>query len=72
MAEEENKDPFDGEYIGNIWGWKISFIGLGVLLFFLGLMIWRSYSTGKPFFPTGEEQTEELVNPLPDTLDPEN
>lgn len=31
--QEEHKDPFDGEYIGNIWGWRNSFIGLGVILF---------------------------------------
>ncbi|NRB47040.1 MAG: hypothetical protein HRU41_05165 [Saprospiraceae bacterium] len=31
--QDERKDPFDGEYIGNIWGWRNSFIGLGVILF---------------------------------------
>ena len=31
--QDDRKDPFDGEYIGNIWGWRNSFIGLGVILF---------------------------------------
>ena len=37
--EEENED-----YIGNIWGWKFSLIGLGVLLFMAGLMIYGQLS----------------------------
>lgn len=36
MAEE--RDPFDGEYIGNIFGWKLSLIGLVVIVGF-GLLI---------------------------------
>ena len=34
----EQKD----EYLGNIWGWKTSFLGLGLILMMLGLMWWRS------------------------------
>lgn len=34
----EQKD----EYLGNIWGWKISLMGLGLILFMLGLMWFRS------------------------------
>lgn len=34
----EQKD----EYLGNIWGWKISLFGLGLILFMLGLMWFRS------------------------------
>ena len=34
----EQKD----EYLGNIWGWKISLIGLGLILFMLALMMFRS------------------------------
>ncbi|MCB0706973.1 MAG: hypothetical protein KDC34_16775 [Saprospiraceae bacterium] len=64
MSQEERRDPFDGDYIGNIWGWKISFIGLGVILFFVGLMIWRSYATGKPMFPTEMPAEEQTVSPV--------
>jgi len=31
------------EYIGNIWGWKISFIGLAFILLMLAVMIGRYY-----------------------------
>ena len=50
LMEEEKKfkDPFDGEYIGNIWGWKFSFIGLGMILFLLGVMAYRHYTMEVP------------------------
>lgn len=49
MEEEKKfKDPFDGEYIGNIWGWKFSFIGLGVILFMFGLIVYRHYTLDVP------------------------
>jgi hypothetical protein len=46
--DSEKKDPFDGEYIGNIWGWKLSLIGLIVLVFFLGLIAYRHYALDVP------------------------
>lgn len=52
MAEDK-KDPFDGEYIGNIWGWKFSMIGLVLILLLLGLMVYRHWAMGVPF---GEEE----------------
>ncbi len=48
--DNKRKDPFDGEYLGNIWGWKLSFIGLGVILFFLFLALFRQYQTGRSMF----------------------
>jgi predicted MFS family arabinose efflux permease len=59
--KEEKKDPFDGEYIGNIWGWRVSFIGLAVILFFVGLMIYR-FQTLDPS-ERGEFEDTELVAP---------
>lgn len=41
----EKKEP-ESEYIGNIWGWKFSFISLGIILFFVGLALYRSQVTG--------------------------
>ena len=47
MSDNEKKKPhfldeYDhGEYLGNIWGWKTSFIGLAVILFFLALVWFR-------------------------------
>lgn len=37
------KDPYDGEYIGNIWGWKVSFIALAVIVSMI-LLLWYRYS----------------------------
>ncbi|MEL6865318.1 MAG: hypothetical protein AAFP19_12910 [Bacteroidota bacterium] len=37
--DEERKDPFDGEYIGNIWGWKFSLMSLALILTLL-LALW--------------------------------
>ena len=50
MKEKETrKDPFDGEYIGNIWGWRFSMFGLVLLLLMGGLMAYRHFSLGIPF-----------------------
>jgi hypothetical protein len=43
------------EYLGNIWGWKFSFISLVIILFFTALVLYGHFSgkidmrTGKPF-----------------------
>lgn len=47
MAEE--RDPFDGDYVGNIFGWKLSFLGLAVILAFGALIIGRHYYLDVPF-----------------------
>lgn len=31
----------EDEHIGNMWGWKFSFIGLGVLVFLIALYMYR-------------------------------
>lgn len=59
--DNEKKDPFDGEYIGNIWGWKISFIGLGFIVVLTALIVYRHLSMNVPFRldepePTTQEQ----------------
>ena len=47
MSEkEEKKDPFDGEYIGNIWGWKFSLFGAGLMLVLLAVIVYRHYTLG--------------------------
>ncbi|MEM6321384.1 MAG: hypothetical protein AAF960_27250 [Bacteroidota bacterium] len=30
------------EYIGNMWGWKVSYIGLAVLIFLIALYFYRA------------------------------
>ena len=49
-------EPWDGEYIGNIWGWKFSIISLAIILFFLFLALYR-YATLESPVPT-KENTE--------------
>lgn len=45
----------DDEYLGNIWGWKFSFISLGIILFATSIVIYAHVNgivdarTGKPF-----------------------
>ncbi len=60
FRNNKQKDPFDGEYIGNIWGWKLSFIGLGVILFFIILVLLRQNYTGRSILdppPAGSDTT---------------
>ena len=45
--KKEYKDPYDGEYIGNIWGWKFSYYGLGLILVMLLLVGVRYCQVGK-------------------------
>ncbi len=37
----KEKDPFDGEYIGNIWGWKFSRLSFYIILFIGAVMLIR-------------------------------
>lgn len=40
--EQEREQLFPKQsYVGNVWGWKISFISLGIILFFMGLMFYK-------------------------------
>ena len=48
MSNTEKKDPFDGEYVGNVWGWKFSLIGLIFIVLFAGIIIYRHYNMGVP------------------------
>ncbi len=78
MHKEEKKDPFDGEYIGNIWGWKFSLFGLGLIVVLLGMILYRHYVMDLPFGldPVEEADQTEQVEEMPqeesvtkDTLD---
>lgn len=66
--ETEARDPYDGEYIGNVFGWKISLIGLGVILFFVALAAYRHYSLDVPVGfedPLGTEEEKAKYAPAP-------
>jgi len=64
--DRDDRDPFDGEYIGNIWGWRISFIGLALIVVMGGLMVYRHYALGVPFGepPPPGERTEAPADTL--------
>ncbi len=51
MSDKKNKKPhfldeYDGEYLGNMWGWKFSFIGLAVIII-LSLYVAYSFATNE-------------------------
>ncbi len=52
----------DDEYLGNIWGWKNSFYGLGIILFFLSLYFFRVYTN--PVVPDREVKIESAASEL--------
>lgn len=49
--------PYNGEYLGNIWGWKLSIIGAVVLILMVAWILYAHLSTGTPF---GMEEIEVL------------
>ncbi len=53
----EQKD----EYLGNMWGWKFSLIGLALIVLMLLLMLYRSYQIADETQPAHIEQTKETV-----------
>lgn len=62
---DSDKDPFDGEYIGNIWGWRFSLVGLGLIVLLSSVMVYRHWALGVPF--GGQEPIETAVE-TPDSL----
>lgn len=48
--EEHEEHPF--QYVGNMWGWKFSYISLGIILFFIGLIAVRHWMLGIPYDPS--------------------
>jgi len=49
------------EHIGNMWGWKVSYIGLGVLVFLIALYYYRVTYYPQNVEPVPFNQTEELL-----------
>ena len=56
-------------YIGNVWGWKISFLSLAFILFFCGLVYYKhKYGGGleeiRPIFeePKPAQNTTDTLN----------
>jgi len=64
MNENKNEDPKkiedpDEHYLGNIWGWKFSYIGLGIILLLLSIATYRAYVMGIPL-----HEMEDKNNPI--------
>lgn len=45
---EDKRDPYDGDYVGNIFGWKLSMIGLVVITLLCLLAAYRHYTMDVP------------------------
>jgi len=61
QQNDDRQDPMDGDYIGNIWGWKISYLGLALILIMLAMMIYRHIAMDKPFGAPEPQQQEEVI-----------
>lgn len=60
MSEQpEKKDPFDGDYIGNIWGWRVSMIGAAVIVLLSAFAAYRHYTLDVPFGLEDPDKIEE-------------
>ncbi|MCB0661235.1 MAG: hypothetical protein KDC24_00735 [Saprospiraceae bacterium] len=44
IADYQTED--DPNYIGNMWGWKLSYISLAIILFFIAWMAYLHWSNG--------------------------
>ncbi len=69
------KDPFedgwhfgrrapDGQYAGNVFGWRVSLIGAALILLLGGFAIYRHYQLGVPF---GMEEPGQTTAPAADS-----
>jgi hypothetical protein len=68
---QKEKDDFLRQFVvpeGNIWGWKFSLFGLGLILFLSLWLVWLHY---KKDVPVGFEEQKMEVNPmiLPESTD---
>jgi len=51
----------EDEYLGNMWGWNVSYIGLGLLIFLIALYFFRATYYPQNIEPVPFNQTEELL-----------
>lgn len=71
------KDPFEsggwnfgkrdsaGEYVGNVFGWRVSLIGAAVIVLLGGLAVYRHWALEVPF---GMEETKGGTSVMVDTM----
>lgn len=63
---EEFADLFDPTYRGNIFGWKISFIGLFVIVSLSAFAVYRHYQLGVSL--SGKDVPQEVRDSLYETV----
>ena len=51
----------EDEYLGNMWGWKVSYWGLGVLVFLIALYYYRITFHPLPIEKQTPTNTEEVI-----------
>ncbi len=44
----EERDPYDGDYVGNIFGWKLSLLGLALIVLLSSWAAYRHYTLDVP------------------------
>ena len=68
--ESQEEEP---EYLGNIWGWKISFIGLALISFLIIVIVirWNNLEVKPDSLFTGEGQ-KMIVPTAPVVLQPKD
>lgn len=67
MAKKRDAlDDFDGDYIGNMWGWKFSMFSLALILILSAFIAFQYYKTGK--FPMPEQYEKERQMMTQDSL----
>lgn len=64
LGRNDDKDPHDGEYIGNIFGWRLSIIGAILLLLVGSLAVYRHHALGIPFGNPDPSPEEPATPPL--------
>ena len=60
-SSKDSQENSDNEYIGNIWGWKFSFISLGIIVAMLLLMLFR-YTINNNLPPSSDSQNIIIEN----------
>jgi hypothetical protein len=50
QEEQHEEHPF--RYVGNMWGWKFSYVSLGIILFFIGFIALRHWMLDIPYDPS--------------------